>query len=41
MELHEIFVLGPNLEFENKSLSVLSGLFTGLDGQGAGVVFAL
>jgi hypothetical protein len=41
MELHEIFVLGPNLELENKSLAALPGLITGLDGQGAGVVFVL
>ena len=38
MELHEIFVLGPNLELENKSLAALSGLITGLGGQRVGVV---
>jgi hypothetical protein len=41
VELHEIFVPGPNHELESKSLADLSSLITGLDGQGAGVVFAL
>lgn len=41
MELHEIFILGPNLELENKSLAALPGLVIGLDGQGVGVAFAL
>jgi hypothetical protein len=35
MELHEIFVLGPNLELESKSLAALSGLIAGQDRQGS------